>query len=176
MYACGFRIYFTPLPGFFSPFPHGTGSLSVDIEYLALEDGPPIFRQDFTCPALLVATSVPRPILHLRGYHPLWPAFPDRSVESNANSCRLIRVRSPLLPESRLISVPMATEMFQFTTFAPFRLCIQRKVPLRVGFPIQKFPDQSSIASSPRLIAGLHVFHRLLPPRHPPCALGHLIL
>ena len=25
----GFRFYFTPLPGFFSPFPHGTGSLSV---------------------------------------------------------------------------------------------------------------------------------------------------
>ena len=42
-----------PSPGFFSPFPHGTGSLSVDNEYLALEDGPPIFRQDFTCPALL---------------------------------------------------------------------------------------------------------------------------
>ena len=53
MYASGFRFYFTPLPGFFSPFPHGTGSLSVDDEYLALEDGPPIFRQDFTCPALL---------------------------------------------------------------------------------------------------------------------------
>ena len=42
-----------PSPGFFSPFPHGTGSLSVDREYLALEDGPPIFRQDCTCPALL---------------------------------------------------------------------------------------------------------------------------
>ena len=42
-----------PSPGFFSPFPHGTGSLSVDNEYLALEDGPPMFRQDFTCPALL---------------------------------------------------------------------------------------------------------------------------
>ena len=54
MYASGFRFYFTPLPGFFSPFPHGTGSLSVDDEYLALEDGPPIFRQDFTCPALLI--------------------------------------------------------------------------------------------------------------------------
>ena len=25
----GFRFYFTPLPGFFSPFPHGTGALSV---------------------------------------------------------------------------------------------------------------------------------------------------
>ena len=24
-----FQIYFTPLPGFFSPFPHGTGTLSV---------------------------------------------------------------------------------------------------------------------------------------------------
>src|SRR5690625_7897048 len=36
-----------PSPGFFSPFPHGTGSLSVSQEYLALEDGPPIFRQDY---------------------------------------------------------------------------------------------------------------------------------
>lgn len=43
-----------PSPGFFSPFPHGTGSLSVSQEYLALEDGPPIFRQDTTCPALLI--------------------------------------------------------------------------------------------------------------------------
>jgi hypothetical protein len=39
--------------GFFSPFPHGTGSLSVSQEYLALADGPARFRQDFTCPALL---------------------------------------------------------------------------------------------------------------------------
>ena len=59
LYAHGFRFYFTPLPGFFSPFPHGTGSLSVDYEYLALEDGPPMFRQDYTCPALLVASLVP---------------------------------------------------------------------------------------------------------------------
>ena len=42
-----------PSPGFFSPFPHGTGSLSVGQEYLALEDGPPMFGQGFTCPALL---------------------------------------------------------------------------------------------------------------------------
>ena len=42
-----------PSPGFFSPFPHGTGSLSVGQEYLALEDGPPMFRQGFSCPALL---------------------------------------------------------------------------------------------------------------------------
>ena len=38
---------------FFSPFPHGTGSLSVSREYLALRDGPRCFTQDFSCPALL---------------------------------------------------------------------------------------------------------------------------
>ena len=47
-----------PSPGFFSPFPHGTGSLSVCIEYLALEDGPPIFSQNFTCSDLLDFTTM----------------------------------------------------------------------------------------------------------------------
>src|SRR4051812_27347647 len=42
-----------PSSGCFSPFPHGTGSLSVAREYLGLEGGPPMFRQGFTCPALL---------------------------------------------------------------------------------------------------------------------------
>jgi hypothetical protein len=38
---------------FFSPFPHGTGTLSVSGEYLALAGGPARFTRDFTCPALL---------------------------------------------------------------------------------------------------------------------------
>jgi hypothetical protein len=42
-----------PSLGCFSPFPHGTSSLSVMHEYLGFEGGPPNFRQDFTCPALL---------------------------------------------------------------------------------------------------------------------------
>ena len=42
-----------PSSGCFSPFPHGTGSLSVSKEYLAFGGGPPVFGQDFTCPALL---------------------------------------------------------------------------------------------------------------------------
>src|ERR1700676_3138577 len=50
-------FYFTPLWGFFSPFPHGTRSLSVTTEYLALEDGPPSFKQGFSCPALLTNGS-----------------------------------------------------------------------------------------------------------------------
>ena len=38
---------------YFSPFPHGTCSLSVSLEYLALPDGPGRFRQNFTCSVLL---------------------------------------------------------------------------------------------------------------------------
>ena len=51
-------------------------SLSVMCEYLGLEGGPPMFRQDFTCPALLKDLKKALPI---RGYHPLWRAFPDAS-------------------------------------------------------------------------------------------------
>ena len=53
-----FQVSFTPLSGCFSPFPHGTCSLSVTREYLGLEGGPPMFRQDFTCPALLESSSI----------------------------------------------------------------------------------------------------------------------
>src|SRR6204780_4926262 len=44
------------------------------------------------------------------------------------------------------------------------------------GFPIRKSPDQSLVAGSPGLIAGSNVLHRLLVPRHPPCALINLTL
>ena len=107
-----------PSPGFFSPFPHGTGSLSVSQEYLALEDGPPIFRQGFSCPALLVPDLVPHHRFRVRGYHPLWRHFPEASTNADAKDWRLVRVRSPLLTESRLISVPRGTEMFHFPPFA----------------------------------------------------------
>lgn len=55
-----------PSQGFFSPFPHGTCSLSVSKEYLALEDGPPIFKQDFSCPVLLIE-HVRKLVFNLQG-------------------------------------------------------------------------------------------------------------
>jgi hypothetical protein len=60
--------------------------------------------------------------LPVRGCHPLWPAFPDGSG-SGVPATGLVRVRSPLLAESRLMSFPPATEMFQFAGFAspPYR-------------------------------------------------------
>ena len=40
----------------------------------------------------------------------------------------LIRFRSPLLTESRLLSLPVGTEMFHFPTFPPRTLCVQMRV------------------------------------------------
>lgn len=77
-----------------------------------------MFRQDYTCPALLVVHLVPPQKFRIQGYHLLWPEFPIRSSITEAKMYRLFRFRSPLLSESRLISFPRATEMFQFTRFA----------------------------------------------------------
>ena len=43
-----------------------------------------------------------------------------------------------------------------------------------LGFPIRTPSDHSSVDNSPRTIVASHVLHRLLMPRHPPCALTHL--
>ena len=39
------------------------------------------------------------------------------------------------------------------------------------GFPHSDISGSMDICSSPKLFAAYHVFHRLLVPRHPPCAL-----
>ena len=54
----------------FSPFPHGTRTLSVSREYLALPDGPGGFAQNFTCSALL-RMPLRLVMLRIRDYHPL---------------------------------------------------------------------------------------------------------
>ena len=57
----------------------------------------------------------------------------------------------------------------------PFHtLCVGvwiRKVFLR-RFPHSEISGSLDICSSPKLFAAYHVFHRLLVPRHPPCALN----
>jgi len=104
-----FQDLFHSPPGVLFAFPSGTGSLSVDHEYLALEDNPPIFRQDFTCPALLLVHPVLPRCFRLQGYHLLWPHFPERSTNNEDKEYRLVPFRSPLLWESQLISFPAVT-------------------------------------------------------------------
>ena len=116
---------------FFSPFPHGTGPLSVSGEYLALAGGPARFTRDFTCPALLripvgrvtdsrtgLSPSTTRLSRRFR-FHDLvprpGPTTPDLPKQGRFG---LIPFRSPLLRESLLFSSPAGTEMFQFPAFA----------------------------------------------------------
>ena len=101
-----------------------------------------MFRQGFSCPALLFVSLVRRITFRVQGYHLLWPAFPGRSAKNCAIADGLLRFRSPLLSESRLMSFPRATEMFQFTRFALHVYEFNMQY-LSVGFPIRKSPDQS---------------------------------
>ena len=120
-----------------------------------MESGLPRFPQGFTCPVVLgnraqgvraafaygaitrsggpfqilrltVGLVTPRRIRSASGPAPQLPT---------GNACGLapvefglFPVRSPLLGESRLLSFPRGTEMFQFPRFASRRLCIQRRI------------------------------------------------
>ena len=79
-----------------------------------MEGGPPTFRQDCTCPALLedLIQVVPYRAVTVSG-----ASFQTLPVTVD-EAAGLVRVRSPLLAESRLMSFPPVTEMFQFTGFA----------------------------------------------------------
>ncbi len=130
----------------FSPFPHGTSSLSVTREYLAFGHGRPGFPQDSSCPVVLgnsiQEASIPfayrtvtfcgrpfqtvllgRRLVTSRGdRNPLRrsPSTPatQRLRAITYGRFRLIPFRSPLLWESLLLSFPGGTEMFQFPPFA----------------------------------------------------------
>ena len=123
----------------------------------------------------------------LQDCHLLWFGFPARFTDRLEVPCRrpqpraearfgLFRFRSPLLTESRLLSIPLATEMFQFARFAPEPYAFRPRWSAKdgPGFPIRKSQDHRSVTSSLGLIAGSHVLHRLSTPRHPPCALWQL--
>ena len=85
----------------------------------------------------------------------------------------LFRVRSPLLTESHVV----------FSSSGYLDVSVHR-VPLHTlwigvwmtgvlpaGFPHSDICGSMDICSYPQLFAAYHVFHRLLVPRHPPCAL-----
>ena len=125
----------------------------------------------------------------LRDCHLLWHAFPGISRSSSLSLCgpttpetpkcfrfRLFRVRSPLLTESRLISLPVGTEMCHFPTFAePFPMDSGKANPgcPGLGCPIRGSPDKL-VCSTPGLFAAYHALHRLSAPRHPPYTLCNL--
>ena len=71
----GFQVLFHSPPGVLFTFPSQYYALSVTKEYLALGGGPPDFPQGSTC--LVVLWILPSwSQFHVRGFHPLWLAFP----------------------------------------------------------------------------------------------------
>ena len=88
----------------------------------------------------------------------------------------LFPFRSPLLWKSHVVfsssgyldvsvhRVPDATLWIHVATAEVFS----------ARFPHSEISGSKDICSSPKLIAAYHVFHRLLVPRHPPCALSSL--
>jgi hypothetical protein len=62
----------------------------------------------------------------------------------------LFRVRSPLLAESLLFSVPVGTEMVHFPTLSSLRLCIQRRI-------LRYYPKGVSPFGHPRVKARLQL-------------------
>ena len=149
-------FYFTPLPGFFSPFPHGTCSLSVTREYLALRDGP---YSGFSFEFL---------IFRLQDCHLLRFRFPTNST--------ILRLSSLLMesfnpnPKIGLGCSPFArhylgNRLLSFFSSGYLDVSVHRvalyKVMyslydtssfLLVGSPIRKSPDQS-ILTTPRSIS-----------------------
>ena len=131
-----------PWKGFFSPFPHGTCSLLVKEEYWGFEGGPPIFKQEnslyFFCRekkwSYRVFTFFDKIFQSFLSFFSFWNS---QTFSGSENSC-LFRVRSPLLPESRLICNPLATKMFQFAKFHEFK-----------RFPTWKSMDHKMFRFSP---------------------------
>ena len=68
--------------------------------------------------------------------------------------------------------------MFQFRRFPTYCYLIHSTLIryCRTGFPHSDISGSMLICSSPKLFAACHVLHRLLMPRHSPCALLRLTL
>ena len=131
--------------------------------------GPPGFPRDFTCPVVLGVSSGSEAAFRLRGFHLLWRSFPAPSAKPasfvtprrnalqphcNAVSFTLrfglFPVRSPLLRESRLLSFPRGTKMFQFPRLPSFAYGFRRWMLslIRIaGCPIRRSPDQRLLAA-----------------------------
>ena len=121
----------------------------------------------------------------IRGSHPLWRRFPAASPILPGSTARsrdpgeqaprfgLLRFRSPLLAQSRLISLPQGTEMFHFPWCGSAGLSsfIPRRRPAKaVGFPHSDTPGSKPVDGSPEIFAVCRVLLRLVMPRHPSCA------
>ena len=154
-----------------------------------MDRGRPGFRQGSSCPALLRNRARKSAAFRLRGYHALRPRFPARSamrrfsrnfpghpraaLQPRSRRFGLLPVRSPLLGESLLISVPVLLRWFTSHSVA-LPACLLRPRSARLtarGLPHSEIRGSMDVCSSPRPIAACRVLHRRPAPpgiRHGP--------
>ena len=184
----GFQVLFHSPPGVLFTFPSQYYALSVTKEYLALRGGPRSFLQGSTC--LVVLWILPRSFgFHVRGFHPLRPAFP-KPFHYPLESLPQSEPRGARTPVWALPFSLAATHGIDVSFSSSGYLDVSvHRVPFHTlwigvwihevcscGFPHSEISGSWDICSSPKLFAAYHVFHRLLVPRHPPCALSSITI
>ena len=121
--------------------------------------------------------------LPVRGCHPVSPAFPDRSSHSHRSAgprslATTNGVSIDFLSSGYLdVSVPRVcskTPMYSGLKYLSYPIIDYpegNNNRVSGGLPHSEISGSKPIPGSPELIAGYHVLHRLLLPRHPPNAL-----
>ena len=112
----GFQVLFHSPPGVLFTVPSQYYALSVTKEYLALRGGPRSFHQGSTC---LDVLWIPPcwSSFRLRGFHPLWPAFPK---PFHYNFQITSAVRTPRCTHHGLGSAGFARRYFRYRCFFLF--------------------------------------------------------
>ena len=85
--------------------------------------------------------------------------------------------RSPLLRESIFLSLPRVLRCFSSPRLPSDMLCIHISITRHNSCRVSPFGNLwiKAYLRSPKHIVVSNVLHRLLVPRHPPCALNNLI-
>jgi hypothetical protein len=103
--AHGFRNSFTPLPGYFSPFPHGTHPLSVTRKYLGLASGPARFTAPST-ETLLLGNTTTR-AMQIFAYGTLTHSGrPSQTVRLTHTTTLTSRQTHPVMPHNTAHATP----------------------------------------------------------------------
>ena len=128
-----FQVCFTPLAGVLFAFPSRYWFAIGHHVVFRLGGWSPRIRAGFHVSRPTWDPGRPRAGFRLRGFHPLWRSFPaaspnlaratarSRNPGMQASRFGLVRFRSPLLTQSRLLSFPRGTEMFHFPRCRPER-------------------------------------------------------
>ena len=127
-------------------------------------------------------------VFSLTGLSPSLAGFPKTILLDLLNQFRgpnpgvhalrfgLFPFRSPLLWKSHVVfsSSGYLDVSVHRVPFLTLWIGVRITEDCSVRFPHSEISGSMDICSSPKLFAAYHVFHRLLVPRHPPCALSSI--